>query len=216
MAQDSVQVTSGGVTLVTVPNALVNLGPVRLMQGYGTNAITAARGETAMSPVGVPPIGSRIGRPAAVGDLGDVEFDGHLLDSSVHGNNFSGGSLTDSGLVNLQELSLSSRKNHRDGPRRLLWKVSLVAFVAAQIMDIDSSWGYRESNPLLRSSSGTFGGRAVGIKAAMTGAATFVEWKAVHKSCASTALYVVANFAGAAVTAGIAGRNYAVRGPLAH
>ncbi|MGA2500896.1 MAG: hypothetical protein ABSH20_24425, partial [Tepidisphaeraceae bacterium] len=41
---------------------------------------------------GVVPVGSPIGVGGVVGDLGDWEFEGNLLDSSGHGINFSGGS----------------------------------------------------------------------------------------------------------------------------
>jgi hypothetical protein len=43
---------------------------------------------------GVVPVGSPIGTSGVVGDLGDWEFEGNLLDSSGHGLNFSGGSVS--------------------------------------------------------------------------------------------------------------------------
>jgi len=118
------------------------------------------------------------------------------------------------GLVRAQEPALLPARNHPGAPKRLLWKVSLGALVAAQIMDTNSSWGYRELNPILRSPSGAFGAKAVGIKGGMTAATGLAQWRALrNRPWASTALYTVMNFAGAALTAGIAGRNYAIRGP---
>jgi len=43
---------------------------------------------------GVVPVGSPIGASGVAGDLGDWEFDGNLLDSSGHGLNFSGNSVS--------------------------------------------------------------------------------------------------------------------------
>jgi hypothetical protein len=43
---------------------------------------------------GVVPVGSPIGASGVAGDLGDWEFEGNLLDSSGHGLNFSGGSVS--------------------------------------------------------------------------------------------------------------------------
>lgn len=119
-------------------------------------------------------------------------------------------------LVNAQDMSLVSERDHRGAPKRLLWKVSLAALVATQIMDSRSSWGYPEANALLRSPSGTFGGKAIGIKTAMTGGTVLAQWKALRKPWASTALYTIVNFAVAAATAGVAARNYSVRGQYSH
>jgi hypothetical protein len=48
-----------------------------------------------------------------------------------------------------------------------IWKISMAAMLGATAMDAASSMGKQESNPLLRSSDGTFGARGIAIKSSL-------------------------------------------------
>jgi hypothetical protein len=50
---------------------------------------------------------------------------------------------------------------------RTVWMASIFAMAAGTTADAVSSWHKRESNSLLASSDGTFGGKGVGLKAGM-------------------------------------------------
>src|SRR5437016_1229316 len=50
------------------------------------------------------------------------------------------------------------------------WKRSLIAVASSQALDVVSSYGMREMNPLLADGSGRFGMKAAGIKVSTTAA----------------------------------------------
>ena len=55
-------------------------------------------------------------------------------------------------------------------PSKKRWIASCLALVAVNVLDVHSSWGHGEANPLFRSSSGRFAvGRATLIKSGITG-----------------------------------------------
>ena len=109
--------------------------------------------------------------------------------------------------ISRHERALLSR-----APKRGLWKASLAVLAAAQIMDIHSSFGCPEVNGMLRSSGGTFGAKAVGIKVGLVGVVVLTQYLALRRSGRSARMTSAVNFAVAGVTAGIAARNYAIRG----
>jgi hypothetical protein len=127
-------------------------------------------------------------------------------------------------LANAGELQMppagyvqAAPKTHRRArPRRLLWKASVALLVASQVVDAQSSWGYNEGNALLQSPSGTFGGKAVGIKFGMAAAVVAAQWVAHRKGLDPVEASSAANFAMAAVTAGYAARNYQIRSQCSH
>ncbi len=92
--------------------------------------------------------------------------------------------------------------------RQRLWWASVAAFCAASIVDVHSSWGKPEINPLLRGPNGLFGARAVPIKFGIVGASTAVQWLILRKHPALAKTLAGTNIGGAAVTAGLAARNY--------
>ncbi len=53
---------------------------------------------------------------------------------------------------------------------RLIWIASIVSMTAATAADAATSWNKRESNSLLASSDGTFGGKGLALKSAITAA----------------------------------------------
>lgn len=93
-------------------------------------------------------------------------------------------------------------EDHR--PSRLL-RASWVALAAASSLDIATSVGRYELNPAL--GRGTFGGRQAGIKIGLNLGTILAERKLVRERGQLDRGFAVANFAGAAATAGIAARN---------
>jgi hypothetical protein len=94
--------------------------------------------------------------------------------------------------------------------RSLFW-ASVVAVVAASLLDVASSRGGVETNPMLRSSNGTFDtGKALLFKSAATGGMLAVEAWALHKSPSSGRSAAVVNFVTAGGVAGLAARNWKV------
>src|SRR5262249_20024560 len=55
------------------------------------------------------------------------------------------------------------------------WKRSLMPFAASQALDVASSWGMRERNPLLAGGDGRFGAKAAGVKIGAAAAIVGVE-----------------------------------------
>ena len=101
----------------------------------------------------------------------------------------------------------------RDLPREQpFWKASLGALVAASVVDVHSSWGKPESNPLLANGTGHFGARAVVLKAAVAGLAVGVQWAMVKRNPRSARYLTISNAAMTAFYAGVAVHNYRNKG----
>lgn len=64
----------------------------------------------------------------------------------------------------LRSVAQVADKSDRAG---VIWKISIAAMLAATTMDAVSSMGKQESNPLLRSSDGTFGARGIAVKGSL-------------------------------------------------
>ena len=94
---------------------------------------------------------------------------------------------------------------------RRAWKRSLLAVAASQALDVASSYGLRELNPLLASSDGRFGGKAMSIKLGATGAIVALEYVLVKKYPKSARIFSKLNWASSVVTTGFAIHNYAIR-----
>jgi hypothetical protein len=101
----------------------------------------------------------------------------------------------------------------QERPSKRLYVASLVAFNAANVLDITSSYGKRELNPALSGSNGTFGMGGVGVKVGLTGAVDLVEalWVRRHPERMRTAGF--ANFIMGGIAGGMAIHNYGVRPP---
>ena len=61
-------------------------------------------------------------------------------------------------------------------PGMALWRASVAALAAANIMDAQSSWGKRELNPALAGNGGAFGARGALLKAGITGGLVTLEF----------------------------------------
>jgi hypothetical protein len=91
------------------------------------------------------------------------------------------------------------------------WKRSLIPLAATQTLDITSSFGMRERNPLLAGPDGRFGTKAVSIKAATTAAMVGVEYLLVKRWPASARALSKLNWASSILTGSVAAHNYAIR-----
>jgi len=90
------------------------------------------------------------------------------------------------------------------------WQVSLAPLVASESLDCASSYGMRELNPLLAGQNGDFGGKAVVLKFAITGALIGVQAGMVHRFPRSARWFTILNWTTAGLTAGFAAHNYAI------
>ena len=91
------------------------------------------------------------------------------------------------------------------------WKISLVHVVASQSLDIASSYGMRELNPMLAAPDGRFGAKATTIKLGATAAIIGVEYLIVKKWPGSARVLSKVNWGTSALTTGFAVHNFAVQ-----
>jgi len=92
-----------------------------------------------------------------------------------------------------------------------LWWASVAVVVAAALLDVASSRGGVESNPVLRTSTGTFNTRrALLLKSVATGGMLATEAWVMRRSPKSDHSAAVVNFASGGAVAGLAIRNWKV------
>lgn len=102
---------------------------------------------------------------------------------------------------------------------RKRWVASWVAMAVVNALDLRSSLGLRESNPLLRGPSGHLSTeRAILIKSALSAGAFAAQWTAIRRRPAGNTCksFVLVNFAASGTLAGIAARNLALRSARVH
>lgn len=93
-----------------------------------------------------------------------------------------------------------------------LWRASVVAMAAANVMDAGSSWGKRELNPGLSGNNGRFGIQGAVLKLGMVGGVLALE-SLVLRRRPSARFYrglAIVNFGGASVTGATAIRNLGI------
>jgi hypothetical protein len=91
------------------------------------------------------------------------------------------------------------------------WKFSLAPVFASQALDVTSSYGMRELNPMLASSDGRFGAKGAGIKLGATAGLLGVEYLLVRKYPRSARVFTKINWSVSIVTTGFAAHNFAIR-----
>ena len=91
------------------------------------------------------------------------------------------------------------------------WKISLAPVVASQSLDVASSYGMRELNPMLAGPDGRFGARAAGIKLGATGGLLGIEYLIVRKFPRSARVLSKINWSASIVTTGFAAHNFSIR-----
>lgn len=96
---------------------------------------------------------------------------------------------------------------------RRLYIGSVLFAVGANALDIYSSYGKRELNPMLQGSNGTFSARSVLTKAGMVSGLEVPQILLVRHSARRMRLFAVANFAMSAALAGMSAHNFGVADP---
>jgi hypothetical protein len=96
-------------------------------------------------------------------------------------------------------------------PVPLSWKLSIAPLVASQALDITSSYGMRELNPLLAQSRGQFGAESATIKLGVTGGLIGVEYLIIKAHPSAARLFTKLNWGAAALTTGFAAHNFAIK-----
>src|ERR1019366_4973458 len=93
-----------------------------------------------------------------------------------------------------------------------LWRASVAALAATNIMDVKSSWGKRELNPALAGSGGTFGARGALLKAGIVGGAVALQFLILRHGPSKSRCRALAaiNFGGAGLVGSAAVRNWSV------
>jgi len=100
-------------------------------------------------------------------------------------------------------------------PARTLWHTSIAALVAANAIDMHSSWGKHELNPTLAGPAGNFGRDGVLIKVALASALTGIEYLVLrdHPNSKLHRAFAAINFGASGTVAGVAMHNYTVARP---
>jgi hypothetical protein len=96
-------------------------------------------------------------------------------------------------------------------PLPLSWKWSLAPLVASQTLDVVSSYGMRELNPLLAGPQDQFGVKSTLLKAGVTVAFIGVEYLIVKAHPRASKMLTIINWSGAALTTGFAAHNFSIR-----
>jgi hypothetical protein len=93
-----------------------------------------------------------------------------------------------------------------------LWRASMLAVAAANVMDAHSSWGKRELNLNLAEKNGSFGPQGVLLKVAIVGGIFGVESLILrhHSSAKFHRILALVNFGSASVTGATAIQNLSV------
>jgi hypothetical protein len=102
-------------------------------------------------------------------------------------------------------------KSRDSKPIPASWKWSLAPLVASQALDITSSYGMRELNPILAGPQGQFGLSSAMLKVSVTAAFIGVEYLVVKIHPGAARVFTKVNWAGSALTAGFAAHNFAIR-----
>jgi hypothetical protein len=98
-------------------------------------------------------------------------------------------------------------------PGRASYASSVAALVAANALDIHSSYGKYEVNPVVAGSGGRFTGRSVAVKSGIVAGTLLVQWLIVRKHPDWKAKLAWLNWGTAGMYSGVALRNYTVPRP---
>jgi len=112
----------------------------------------------------------------------------------------------------IQPLTIeSAARRAADQTSMRKWKMSVVPVFASQALDVTSSYGMRELNPMLASSDGSFGAKGAGIKLGAAAGLLGVEYLIVRKYPRSAHVFTKINWSVSIVTTGFAAHNFAIR-----
>jgi hypothetical protein len=87
------------------------------------------------------------------------------------------------------------------GWKKAIYRSSQVILGVAHAVDIETSWGKHELNPLLQEPNGTFGARGTAVKIGIFSAIIVIEELAVHKYPAVAPVVTIVNFGTAGMIA---------------
>jgi hypothetical protein len=99
----------------------------------------------------------------------------------------------------------------RDAHNYRAWKVSLAPVIAGQALDIGSSYGMRELNPMMAGQDGRFGMKGASIKIGVSAALLGAEYLIIRRNPRSSRLLTKLNWAAGFVTIGLATHNFAIK-----
>lgn len=117
-------------------------------------------------------------------------------------------------LVDISPIKVSQKQKH-------WWYASQASLAAANVLDVHSSWGKYELNPVLKSSDGRFGTKGVLLKAAIVGGLVGYQHLVYHKILRKEEdkkrfikAATIANFCLTGVFTGVAIHNYQIPSPV--
>ena len=93
---------------------------------------------------------------------------------------------------------------------RRAWLASLLAVAGSNGLDIASSYGKRELNPLLQGGNGSFDMSSVGRKAAIVSVMELPQLFLVRRSPRRMRMFTIVNFALSAALVGVSAHNFGV------
>lgn len=112
----------------------------------------------------------------------------------------------------IQPLTIeSAARRAADQTAMRRWKLSVVPVFASQALDVTSSYGMRELNPMLASSDGSFGAKGAGIKLGATAAMVGLEYLIARKHSRAARIFTKINWSVSIVTTGFAAHNFFIR-----
>jgi len=91
------------------------------------------------------------------------------------------------------------------------WKFSVLPVIATQGLDIASSYGMRELNPMLAGPDGRFGGKAATIKVGTTAAVVGIEYLIVKKWPGAARMFSKLNWGSSVLTGTFAAHNFVIK-----
>jgi hypothetical protein len=109
-------------------------------------------------------------------------------------------------------LAGSLQAEEKKSRKRMFW-VSVAALGISAALDVHSSWGKAELNPLARSSTGRLGMKGAGIKLGTTGGLLGLEYLLLRKNEDFSRAATVVNFGLSGAWTGAAVRNYGIERP---
>jgi len=111
-----------------------------------------------------------------------------------------------------QSLSVRSASEESTGKASFnRWKLSVGPVFASQTLDVASSYGMQELNPMLAGSDGRLGVKGAGIKLGTTAGFIGIQYWIVHKYPRSARIFTKLNWSVSIVTTGFAAHNFAIR-----
>lgn len=105
----------------------------------------------------------------------------------------------------------SPARSSSDAAAIRAWKRSLAPVVVSQSLDIASSYGMRELNPLLAGPDGRFRAKATTIKIGAAAVVVGIEYLIVRKWPSTGRVFSKLNWGSAILTGSFAAHNYRIR-----